>query len=300
MSKKNRSRWRQIKPAAQSSTATANSYASSDPHATITDPRPAIAEPGSPLGTATSGDFSPISPAQLAANRLNALKSTGPRTEAGLARSSQNAVQSALTGRTVLLPTDNVKEYAEFLADFQKNLKPVGPIESELVQIIVDCHWRLRRIQELEYALYTHGERQFADAFADEPEENRHSMVILQTHLTYQKELRNLHIQEARIDRKRAKALKELTQLQAERYDLNASQSPERSHASESDTAPFASQADFFAALDAGYVPTWLAPYLKAQQADRDNGFVFSNSTSPLTESETFEPENTDKQPEAA
>jgi hypothetical protein len=126
-------------------------------------------------------------------------------------------VKSALTGRTVLLPTDDRDEYARFLADFQQQLKPVGQLECELVQIIVDCHWRLRRIQELEFALYAHGDEQFEAVFQDCPESERRSRVLLQTHLTYEKQFRNLHIQEARIDRKRAKAVAELQGLQAGR-----------------------------------------------------------------------------------
>jgi hypothetical protein len=228
-------------------------------------------QPSAPETTASepsaAADFAPISPAQLAANRANALHSTGPRTPAGLATSSKNAVKSGLTGRTVLLPSDDREEYAQFLGNFERELAPVGQLECELVQIIVDCHWRLRRIQELEYALYAHGERQFADAFAGE--HDARSMIVLQTHLTYQKDLRNLHLQEARIDRKRAKALTELNQLQSLRKQK------EEPSASESDSL---SEADLFAALDAGYVPSSIAGTLKSQQPVRKDGFVFSDS----------------------
>jgi len=167
-----------------------------------------------------SSDLSPISPAQLAANRANAQLSTGPRTDAGRAKSSQNAVKSALTGRTVLLPTDDRNEYERFLTGLQQQLKPEGQLECELVQIIVDCHWRLRRIQELEFALYAHGQEQFESLFEDCPESERRSRILLQTHLTYEKQFRNLHLQEARIDRKRAKAVSELQDLQAVRLEV--------------------------------------------------------------------------------
>ena len=217
----------------------------------------------------------PLSAARMAANVANAQLSTGPRSEAGKAISSKNAVKSALTGRTVLLPTDDVEEYAAFLAEYEQSLKPVGQQEKELVQITVDCAWRLRRIQELEYALYVRGERQFGDAFADEPEQTRRSMILLETHLAYQKELRNLHIQEARIDRKRAKALAELQELQSARLEENEP-SPEESM----------SDAEYFALLDAGYVPPHLAPYMSATKpVDRvDNGFDFSNDQAAISD----------------
>jgi hypothetical protein len=234
-------------------------------------------------GTEAVAPAAPISPAQLAANRLNAQKSTGPRTEAGQRASSKNAVKSALTGRTVLLPTDDRDEYAVLLATFQNDLQPIGQLECELVQIIVDCHWRLRRIQELEYAFYAHGDEQFADLFADCPEQDRRSKIVLQTHLTYEKQLRNLHIQESRIDRKRAKALNELEALQSQRLEQSRDREGAEFRADQS-----MSDAEFFAALDAGYVPPSIADAYNKITRESRNGFDFSGSahTAPASVSE--------------
>jgi hypothetical protein len=175
--------------------------------------------PLTPAQASTQPDAKPISPAQLAANRVNAQLSTGPRTEAGKARSARNAVKSALTGQTVLLPNDDVDEYAALVAAFQHDLAPVGQAECELVQSIVDTHWRLRRIQALEFALYAHGHEQFEEAFADYPEGVRYNMILLQTDMTYEKQLRNYHIHEARLHRRRDKDMAELRRLQADRKD---------------------------------------------------------------------------------
>ncbi|HEX4749545.1 MAG TPA: hypothetical protein VH302_08400 [Bryobacteraceae bacterium] len=246
MSKKNRNSW-QKQNASQSPVAAPASEAAAAP--------------------VTEETLFAISPAQLLANRANAQRSTGPRTEAGRAKSSSNALRSALTGRTVLLPTDDVDEYAGFLAEFQQELQPMGKMESELVQVVVDCYWRLRRIQELEYALYAHGERQFEDMFAAEPEVTRPSMIVLQTHLTYQKELRNLHIQEARLDRKRTKALAELKAIQAQRQ-------PGDEHSSAYDNV---TEEEGLAMFAAGYVPPYIAENLARMEAQEKNGFDFSN-----------------------
>ncbi|HZS54756.1 MAG TPA: hypothetical protein VFA65_10165 [Bryobacteraceae bacterium] len=242
MSKKNRSPWRKAAPA---------------PQASAVPEKPAIETPLS-----IPADFSPISPAQLAANRANAQLSTGPRTAAGLAKSSQNAVKSGLTGRTVLLPTDDVEEYARFLAGIQRDLKPLGQVECELVQIVVDCFWRQRRIQALEFALYAHGHDQFADAFEDCPEQNRYNKILLQTDITYAKQFRNYQIQEARLDRKRAKAMAELQRLQTERKNAESTEQP---------SEPQISDDELFATLDAALLPPFL-------QSVNENGFVFSNA----------------------
>ena len=56
------------------------------------------------------------SPARIAANRANAQKSTGPKTEAGKARSRANAVKHGLTGAGVALPgEDTARIEAEFV-----------------------------------------------------------------------------------------------------------------------------------------------------------------------------------------
>ncbi len=204
-------------------------------------------------------EFQPVTPAQLAANRANAQLSTGPRTAAGRAKSSKNAVKSGLTGQTVLLPTDDVEEYASFLAAFQHDLAPVGQAECELVQSIANTHWRLRRIQALEFALYAHGHEQFEAAFEDRPEDTRYNLILLQTHLTYEKQFRNFQIQEARLDRRRDKDMAELRRLQIER---KANQ-PETGEA--------------LSDLDALVAPKSAAVQPTASLAP-ENGFEFSNS----------------------
>jgi hypothetical protein len=220
-----------------------------------------------------------VSPAQLAANRANALLSTGPRTAAGLAKSSQNAVKSALTGRTVLLPTDDVDEYARFLTGIQRDLKPVGQAECELVQIVVDCFWRQRRIQALEFALYAHGHDQFENVFPDTPEESRYNRILLQTHITYEKQFRNFQIQEARLDRKRAKAMAELQRLNAERRNAEPTESPDRTATARERTP---SDDELFAALDAALLPPSLASQLNQPRPINENGFDFSNAANDL------------------
>ena len=79
---------------------------------------------------------------QAEINRLNAQLSTGPRTPFGKAKSSLNAVKTGLTGRTVLLHDDDAEAYRTHLAAYEKEYKPVGLRESELVQSLADTQWR--------------------------------------------------------------------------------------------------------------------------------------------------------------
>ncbi len=158
-----------------------------------------------------------VSEIQLAANRANAQLSTGPATPEAKAKTSLNAVKTGLTGRTVLLPSDDAAEYQRFLAAYEEELCPVGRLESELVQSIADTMWRLRRIPALEMAIYARGHIEFADSFNQHDLALRPGMIELQTFLAFEKQLRNLQLQEARLTRRRERETAELRKLQQER-----------------------------------------------------------------------------------
>ena len=158
-----------------------------------------------------------LSPARLAANRANALFSSGPRTAEGKAKVSLNAVKTALTGHTVLLPSDDGARYQNHLLAHQKEFEPSGPQESLLVQSLADTAWRLLRIPGLEMAIYASGRVQFASLFVNHDPAQQPCMIDLHTHLVYEKQLRNLQLQESRLARRREKETAELRALQQER-----------------------------------------------------------------------------------
>ena len=157
-------------------------------------------------------------------NQANARFSTGPRTSEGKAISSLNAVKTGLTGRTVLLPSDDAEAYRQHIAEYEQELRPVGLRERELVQSLADTSWRLKRIPGLEMALYAQGRVEFEDSFEDKHPDLRASMIDLQTHLKYEKQLRNLQLQESRLQRRYYKETAELRTLQKERQAAAASE----------------------------------------------------------------------------
>jgi hypothetical protein len=159
----------------------------------------------------------PISASQLAANRVNSQLSTGPKTPEGKAKSSLNAVKTALTGRTVLLPTDDAAAYQQHVDDFFKELQPMAARECALVQLLADNSWRLDRVFALEMGLYALGRTQFANHFDDHAPALRSNLIEVHTFLTYEKQFRNLQLQFGRLCRQREKDTAELRQLQQER-----------------------------------------------------------------------------------
>ena len=155
--------------------------------------------------------------ARTAANRKNAQKSTGPRTEPGKARSARNAVRGALTGRVVVLPTDDRDAYGTHVRGYDKQFKPLTDYEVGLVQALADTDWRLQRIPHLIMALHTKGREEFAAAFQHLKPAERAVRIELETNLKYEKELRNLHLQESRLHRRHEKDIAELRIVQRER-----------------------------------------------------------------------------------
>ncbi len=154
-----------------------------------------------------------ISEAKLAANRANAQKSTGPRSDGAKALTRYNAVRHGLTGQAVLLPSEDAARYQSHCDAYHKELKPVGAFETTLVQSIADHDWRLARIPILEANFHALGEFELAG-------ENIPAH-LLEAHIqiAYEKHFRNLHLQQNRLTRYRAKDLAELKALQQARFE---------------------------------------------------------------------------------
>ena len=149
-------------------------------------------------------------------NRANALHSTGPVTHEGRAISSLNAVKTGLTGRTVLLHSDDADVYRQHLAAYAKEYQPVGLREQELVQSLADTQWRLQRIPGLEMAIYAQGRAENQEYCTLHGSAGK-GLIELGTFLKYEKQLKNLQLQESRLQRRYEKEMAELRSLQKER-----------------------------------------------------------------------------------
>jgi len=91
---------------------------------------------------------------QIAANRRNALKSTGPVTLEGKQRSSRNAVRHGLTAETVIGSLEDLEDYQAFEAAVTADYEAQTALERELVLRLAGLLWRLRRATAIETALF--------------------------------------------------------------------------------------------------------------------------------------------------
>ena len=192
----NRTRQQQTNPATDSTPTT------SAPEEPVAAPFPVAAENAKPT----------VSAAKIAANQANALHSTGPKSEAGKRASSHNAVKTALTGQTILLPTDDVASYQNLGREFVARHQPVGFEEESLVQCLIETEWRLLRIPSQESSILAVGRHLLADTVPDH-------LLEAEVYLKYERSLKNLHVHENRLRRYRATDLKSLQTLQTARQE---------------------------------------------------------------------------------
>lgn len=151
---------------------------------------------------------------QMIANRSNALKSTGPRTEEGKAIVCQNAMKHGILCQEIPIDDNESVSFDEFSSRLFLELNPVGEFEQFIVDRIISSAWRLRRIIHIETALYRSElnptlildeEPSISDAFRG-PSKDR--MVVLSRY-------------EIAIERSLYRALEELMKLQAIRQGLH-------------------------------------------------------------------------------
>lgn len=93
---------------------------------------------------------------QLAANRRNCKKSTGPKTDAGKAAVSQNGIKHGLYSGNVIINSQHLQEsqadYDALVAALVTELRPEGLLQNLLVRKIANCFWRYRRVINAETA----------------------------------------------------------------------------------------------------------------------------------------------------
>jgi hypothetical protein len=154
-------------------------------------------------------------PAQAPVSRVNGSLSHGLVSESDKAISSKNALATALTGRTVLLSSDDAALYEAHIHKFRERYNPVGDGELALVQSLADTEWRLQRLPGLEMGIYALGRLEFAGLFPDKDEAVRRQLIEAKIFLAYKKDLSNLSLREARLRRQREKDQAGLKELQA-------------------------------------------------------------------------------------
>ncbi len=88
--------------------------------------------------------------AQIAANRRNCQKSTGPHTPQGKDVVSQNALKHGMTANQIVIKSEDQADFDLHRAQILDELAPSTPIEAMLADRIASTSWRLKRAENFQ------------------------------------------------------------------------------------------------------------------------------------------------------
>jgi hypothetical protein len=94
---------------------------------------------------------------QTEANRLNARKSTGPRSVEGKAASRMNALKSGIDAKSSVIRGERAANLEALKSEYFSRFHPTTPEQRMLVDVLVDAEWLLRRFRTVEAQVWEEG-----------------------------------------------------------------------------------------------------------------------------------------------
>jgi hypothetical protein len=94
------------------------------------------------------------SPAQITANRANALLSTGPATPETKSAVCHNAIKYGIHAKSLIIPGEDPEEFEAFKQFQQDACNPQDTAEQQCVDQLVMNLWRLNRLQNAEAQIW--------------------------------------------------------------------------------------------------------------------------------------------------
>ncbi len=93
---------------------------------------------------------------QAEANRLNAQKSTGPRSVAGKAISSRNALKTGIDAESQIIPGEDADVLDALTRDYLDQFQPATAQERQCVDTLLRADWQLRRLAKADASIWTY------------------------------------------------------------------------------------------------------------------------------------------------
>jgi hypothetical protein len=155
------------------------------------------------------------SQAQIDANRLNAQKSTGPKTLEGRAAVRLNGVTHGLTAKTLVLKGESEDDFKALFESLEAEHQPTTPSEEILVADLAMATWRRRRLYNMEAGYYKVRMSNEAEYAASQRLDD--SGLLGKVASNSGDTMALIGRQEARLERSYYRALHELQRLRKER-----------------------------------------------------------------------------------
>lgn len=212
---------------------------------------------------------------QIEANRRNAQKSTGPRTEEGKHHSRLNAFTHGLTGQLDIMTGEDKEAHDAFIAGIVLSLKPADALENQFAHSIAESYWRMNRVAVIENALLAEGNYVVFPHNQDTPYSDlQRALSAVRGFIEHPERFNLLTVYETRLHRKAQAELKQLREIQAER------------RAATKDAQPDAAPEIVKPAVPAAFAAKAAAPQSAQSEGPiHPNGFDFSTAESSLPSS---------------
>src|SRR5579864_4682701 len=144
---------------------------------------------------------------QIDANRLNAQKSTGPRSVEGKARSSQNALKSGIDAESLIILGEDRAALEALTQEYVERFHPTTPEQRHYVDTLIRDDWQLRRLAKVDTQLW-----EYELAFPLKRDENApHGRAYASGSTTFFRLQRRMDS----VERSYQRALRELQRLEA-------------------------------------------------------------------------------------
>ena len=114
---------------------------------------------------------------QIAANRRNAQKSTGPSSVAGKAAASMNALKTGVHAKSVIIPCEKAADLQQLIEEYYAHYQPATPQARGLVDDLIRSEWTLRRLDTSEASLWNYQNDQ---SIRPVPDSHRQGKVLSQ------------------------------------------------------------------------------------------------------------------------
>lgn len=150
---------------------------------------------------------------QINANRRNAKKSTGPRSDRGKQTAARNALKHGFCASGVLLSDEDPAVFEQFSQNLRRELNPNGSVENMLAGRIVALSWRLQRAVRLQSGVFDALTKQTESADALDPAVDPRPRTLVASDRN-PKLLDNLLLHERRLEQSLYKTMLELQRLQ--------------------------------------------------------------------------------------
>jgi predicted negative regulator of RcsB-dependent stress response len=126
-------------------------------------------------------------------------------------------MRHGLTGRVVVLPTEDLEVYNAFCKELIADLAPETPLERQYAQTFCDTQWRLNRARSYEDSMLALGHFEHADSLGIEHPEALAALTAAAAFRENSKAFVNLSLYEQRLQRTQKEALRQLQELQTKR-----------------------------------------------------------------------------------